>query len=141
MPIIYYVKHGKSKIKPTDKVTFIVNFFGILGSIKVNALDSDQSEEQKVNVLDSDESEGQKVNALASDESEEQIEQIGQEKQTEQFEEINYYFDYPYFSEIVNPECFKKEELDNRERRFTKAIVTLWLCSFYFLLLLLYYCF
>lgn len=97
MPIIYYIEYGKDKIEPTDSTKFIVNFFGILGCIKVNVLDNDRPKEQ-----------------------------------TDKFKKVDYYFDYPYFSEIVNPECFKKEELDNRERRFTKTIITLWLCSFLF---------
>ncbi|WCR59368.1 MAG: hypothetical protein PG978_000804 [Wolbachia endosymbiont of Ctenocephalides felis wCfeF] len=79
-------------IKPKQNATHIINFFGILGCIKVNALGKDESKEQegKSNV-------------------------------------VRHYFDYPYFSRIVNPQLFQKE-LNDEEKKFTRRIVSLWLC-------------
>nr|WP_250778554.1 hypothetical protein [Wolbachia pipientis] len=77
-------------IKPEKNARHIINFFGILGCIKINALGKDKSKEQEGNV-------------------------------------IKHYFDYPYFSRIVNPEFFQ-EELDDEEKKFTRRIISLWLC-------------
>lgn len=41
---------------------------------------------------------------------------------------VNYHFDYPYFSEVVNPEFFE-EELNNRQKTFIQRVVLLWLLS------------
>ncbi len=41
---------------------------------------------------------------------------------------VKHYFDYPYFSRIVNPEFFQKE-LNDEERKFNRRIVSPWLCS------------
>ena len=79
-------------IKPEKDAKHIINFFGILGCIKVNALGKDESKEQ----------EGK-------------------------FNIVRHYFDYPYFSRIVNPKLFQKE-LDDEEKKFTRRIVSLWLC-------------
>ncbi|MGL9718310.1 MAG: alpha/beta hydrolase family protein [Wolbachia sp.] len=77
-------------IKPEKNARHIINFFGVLGCIKINALGKDESKEQEGNV-------------------------------------VKHYFDYPYFSRIVNPKLFKKE-LDDEEKKFTRRIVSLWLC-------------
>ncbi|MDR3131832.1 MAG: hypothetical protein LBU02_01915 [Rickettsiales bacterium] len=79
-------------IKPKQNATHIINFFGILGCIKVNALGKDESKEQ----------EGE-------------------------FNVVRHYFGYPYFSRIVNPKLFQKE-LNDEERKFTRKIISLWLC-------------
>ncbi|MDR1139667.1 MAG: hypothetical protein LBJ80_04610 [Rickettsiales bacterium] len=79
-------------IKPKQNAKHIINFFGILGCVKVNALDKD---------------------AL--------------KKQEGEFNTVKHYFDYPYFSSIVNPESFQ-EELNDEEKKFTRRIVSLWLC-------------
>lgn len=79
-------------IKPKQNATHIINFFGILGCIKVSALGKDESKEQ----------EGK-------------------------FNVVRHYFDYPYFSRIVNPKFFEKE-LNDEERKFTRRIISLWLC-------------
>ncbi|XP_011860593.1 PREDICTED: uncharacterized protein LOC105557843 [Vollenhovia emeryi] len=40
---------------------------------------------------------------------------------------VKHYFDYPYFSRIVNPEFFQKE-LNAEGKKFNRRIVSLWLC-------------
>ncbi|MDR2547997.1 MAG: hypothetical protein LBC34_00595 [Rickettsiales bacterium] len=79
-------------IKPEKNAKHIINFFGILGCVKVNALGEDESKEQKG-----------------------------------EFNAVKHYFDYPYFSRIVNPTFFQKE-LNDEERKFTRRIISLWLC-------------
>lgn len=81
MKVICYLDPN---IKPEKDAKHIINFFGILGCIKVNALGKDESKEQ----------EGK-------------------------FNIVRHYFDYPYFSRIVNPKLFQKE-LDDEEKKFTR---------------------
>ncbi|MDX5495334.1 hypothetical protein [Wolbachia endosymbiont (group A) of Anthophora plumipes] len=88
MKVIY---HTNSDIKPEENTKHVINFFGVLGCIKVNALGKGAPN--------------------------------GQESKL-----VKHYFDYPYFSRIVNPEFFKKE-LNDEERKFNRRIVSLWLCS------------
>jgi len=79
-------------IKQKQNAKHIINFFGILGCIKINALGKDAPK-----------------------------------KQEGEFNVVRHYFDYPYFSRIINPELFQKE-LDDEEKKFTRRIVSLWLC-------------
>ncbi|MDR2831721.1 MAG: hypothetical protein LBV62_02295 [Rickettsiales bacterium] len=79
---------GNTELKRNAK--HIINFFGVLGCIKVNALGKGAPN--------------------------------GQESKL-----VKHYFDYPYFSRIVNPESFRKE-LDDDKRKFDRRIVSLWLC-------------
>ncbi|WP_017532100.1 hypothetical protein [Wolbachia endosymbiont of Diaphorina citri] len=88
MKVIYYTN---GNIKPEENTKHVVNFFGVLGCIKVNARGK---------------------NPLK-----------GQESKL-----VKHYFDYPYFSRIVNPEFFQKE-LNDEERKFNRIILSLWLCS------------
>lgn len=88
MRVIYYTD---GNIKPEENTKHVINFFGVLGCIKVNALGK---------------------NALK-----------GQESKL-----VKHYFDYPYFSRIVNPQLFQ-EELKAGEKKFNRRIVSLWLCS------------
>ncbi|WP_255359849.1 hypothetical protein [Wolbachia endosymbiont of Laodelphax striatellus] len=88
MKVIYYTN---GNIKREENTKHVVNFFGVLGCIKVNALSKDVSK--------------------------------GQESKL-----VKHYFDYPYFSRIVNPEFFQKE-LNDEERKFNRIILSLWLCS------------
>ncbi|WP_246209746.1 hypothetical protein, partial [Wolbachia endosymbiont of Atemnus politus] len=83
----HYAK-GNTKLRKNTK--HVINFFGIFGCIKFNALGKDALEKPESKL-------------------------------------VKYYFDYPYFSRIVNPEFFQ-EELNNEERQFTRKIVSLWLC-------------
>ncbi|WP_341807863.1 hypothetical protein [Wolbachia endosymbiont (group E) of Neria commutata] len=46
----------------------------------------------------------------------------------DKFNVVEYYFDYPYFSKIVNPEHFQ-EKLDDGEKRFTRIITSMWSCA------------
>ncbi|MCA4775441.1 hypothetical protein IHO40_05175 [Wolbachia endosymbiont of Mansonella ozzardi] len=89
MKVICYLDPN---IKQEKNVRYTINFFGILGCIKINALGKDKSKEQ----------EGK-------------------------FYVVKHYFDYPYFSRIVNPEFFQ-EELNDEEKKFTRKIISLWLC-------------
>ncbi|WP_179947429.1 hypothetical protein [Wolbachia endosymbiont of Folsomia candida] len=89
MKVIYHINGHPRSRKNTKHV---VEFFGILGCIKVNV--PGKATPLKVG----------KLNV------------------------VEYYFDYPYFSEIINPEHFQ-EELSNREKRFTRAAISLWLCA------------
>lgn len=43
-------------------------------------------------------------------------------------EVVNHYFDYPGFSEVVNPELFQKE-LNDRKVKASCTILALWLCA------------
>lgn len=88
MKVIYYTN---GNIKPEENAKYVVNFFGVLGCIKVNALGKYAPKEQESKL-------------------------------------VKHYFDYPYFSRIVNPEFFQKE-LDAEEKKFNRRIVSLWLCS------------
>lgn len=88
MKVIYYTN---GNIKPEENTKHVVNFFGVLGCIKVNARGK---------------------NPLK-----------GQESKL-----VKHYFDYPYFSRIINPEFFQKE-LNDEERKFNRIILSLWLCS------------
>lgn len=93
MKVIYYTK-------PEESTKHVINFFGVLGCIKVNALGKDALEKQE-----------------SKDAPERQESKL-----------VKHYFDYPYFSRIVNPEDFR-EELNAEEKKFTRRIVSLWLCS------------
>ncbi|WP_265036968.1 fungal specific transcription factor domain-containing protein [Wolbachia endosymbiont (group A) of Anomoia purmunda] len=84
MKVIYYTK-------PEESTKHVINFFGVLGCIKVNARSKNPPKEQESKL-------------------------------------VKHYFDYPYFSRIVNPESFQKE-LDDEEKKFVRKIVSLWLCS------------
>lgn len=88
MKVIY---RTNGNIKPEENTKHIINFFGVLGCIKVNALGKGAPN--------------------------------GQESKL-----VKHYFDYPYFSRIVNPEFFQKE-LNAEEKKFNRRIVSLWLCS------------
>ncbi|WP_434732270.1 alpha/beta hydrolase family protein [Wolbachia endosymbiont of Zygogramma bicolorata] len=88
MKVIY---HTNSDIKPEENTKHVINFFGVLGCIKVNARGK---------------------NPLK-----------GQESKL-----VKHYFDYPYFSRIVNPRFFQ-EELNAEEKKFNRRIISLWLCS------------
>lgn len=88
MKVIYYTN---GNIKPEKNAKHVINFFGVLGCIKVNALGKGAPN--------------------------------GQESKL-----VKHYFDYPYFSRIVNPEFFQKE-LNAEEKKFNRRIVSLWLCS------------
>lgn len=87
MKVIYYTN---GNIKPEENTKHVINFFGVLGCIKVNARDKNPHKKQ-----------GSKL--------------------------VKHYFDYPYFSRIVNPESFQKE-LNAEEKKFNRRIVSLWLC-------------
>ncbi|MFP3015747.1 MAG: hypothetical protein ACEY3B_05605 [Wolbachia sp.] len=87
MKVIY---RTNGNIKPKENTKHIINFFGVLGCIKVNALGKGAPN--------------------------------GQESKL-----VKHYFDYPYFSRIVNPEFFQKE-LNAEEKKFNGRIVSLWLC-------------
>ncbi|WP_341812026.1 hypothetical protein [Wolbachia endosymbiont (group A) of Conops quadrifasciatus] len=88
MKVIYYTN---GNIRPEENAKHVINFFGVLGCIKVNALGKDAPK--------------------------------GQESKL-----VKHYFDYPYFSRIVNSEFFQKE-LNAEEKKFKRRIVSLWLCS------------
>ncbi|WP_425386039.1 alpha/beta hydrolase family protein [Wolbachia endosymbiont (group A) of Barypeithes pellucidus] len=88
MKVIY---HTIGNIKPEETAKHVINFFGVLQCIKVNALGKDAPKEQESKL-------------------------------------VKHYFDYPYFSRIVNPEFFQKE-LNAEEKKFNRRIVSLWLCS------------
>lgn len=88
MKVIYYTN---GNIKPEENAKHVINFFGVLGCIKVNARGK---------------------NPLK-----------GQESKL-----VKHYFDYPYFSRIVNPRFFQ-EELNAEEKKFNRRIISLWLCS------------
>ncbi|WP_395463165.1 hypothetical protein [Wolbachia endosymbiont of Cantharis cryptica] len=49
-------------------------------------------------------------------------------KQGGKFHIVKHYFDYPYFSRIVNPKLFQKE-LNEEEKKFNRRIISLYLCS------------
>ncbi|MFP3024213.1 hypothetical protein [Wolbachia endosymbiont (group A) of Pogonocherus hispidulus] len=87
MKVIYYTN---GNIKPEENAKHVINFFGVLGCIKVNALGKNAPD--------------------------------GQESKL-----VKHYFDYPYFSRIVNPKFFR-EELKAEEKKFNRRIVSLWLC-------------
>ncbi|MGX9891638.1 alpha/beta hydrolase family protein [Wolbachia endosymbiont of Protocalliphora sialia] len=88
MKVIY---HTIGNIKPEETAKHVINFFGVLQCIKVNALGKDAPKEQESKL-------------------------------------VKHYFDYPYFSRIINPEFFQKE-LNDEERKFNRIILSLWLCS------------
>jgi hypothetical protein len=88
--LIYYV-NGDTSLR--QKTKHVVNFFGILGCIKVNALGETTSR-----------------------------------KKEDKFNIVKYYFDYPYFSKIVNPECFQGES-ENGEKKLARVLLSLWLFS------------
>ncbi len=69
MKVIYYTN---GNIKPEENTKHVINFFGVLGCIKVNARSKNPPKEQESKL-------------------------------------VKHYFDYPYFSRIVNPEFFQKE--------------------------------
>ncbi|WP_374698377.1 hypothetical protein [Wolbachia endosymbiont (group B) of Limnophora tigrina] len=89
MRVFYHTK-GNTELKENTK--HAINFFGVLGCIKINALNKDAPK-----------------------------------KQESKFNVVEHYFDYPYFSRIVNPESFQKE-LNAEEKKFNRRIVSLWLC-------------
>ncbi len=88
MKVIYYTN---GNIKPEENTKHVINFFGVLGCIKVNARSKNPPKEQESKL-------------------------------------VKHYFDYPYFSRIVNPEFFQKE-LKAEEKKFNRRIASLWLCS------------
>ncbi|WP_338406837.1 MULTISPECIES: hypothetical protein [unclassified Wolbachia] len=88
MKVIY---HTNGNIKPGENTKHVINFFGVLGCIKVNALGKNAPERQESKL-------------------------------------VKHYFDYPYFSRIVNSQLFQ-EELNDEEKKFNRRIVLLWLCS------------
>lgn len=88
MKVIY---HTIGNIKPEETAKHVINFFGVLQCIKVNALGKGAPKEQESKL-------------------------------------VKHYFDYPYFSRIINPEFFQKE-LNDEERKFNRIILSLWLCS------------
>ncbi|WP_375316313.1 hypothetical protein [Wolbachia endosymbiont (group A) of Colletes cunicularius] len=86
MTVIYYTN---GNIKPEENTKHAINFFGVLGCIKVNALGKNAPGKQESKL-------------------------------------VKHYFDYPYFSRIVNSEFFQ-EELKAEEKKFNRRIVSLWL--------------
>nr|WP_265033275.1 hypothetical protein [Wolbachia endosymbiont (group A) of Sicus ferrugineus] len=86
MKVIYYTN---GNIKPEENAKHVINFFGVLGCIKVNALGKNAPGKQESKL-------------------------------------VKHYFDYPYFSRIVNPQFFQ-EELKAEEKKFNRRIVSLWL--------------
>ena len=89
MKVIYY---SDDTITPANNIKHVINFFGIMGCMKVYVLNKHASTEQKCEL-------------------------------------VQHYFDYPYFSSIVNPELFQKE-LNDEE----KKLIGEWYHYGYFLL-------
>lgn len=86
MKVIYY---SDDTITPANNIKHVINFFGIMGCMKVYVLNKHASTEQKCEL-------------------------------------VQHYFDYPYFSSIVNPELFQKE-LNDEEKKINRRMVSLWL--------------
>nr|WP_168464707.1 hypothetical protein [Wolbachia endosymbiont of Ctenocephalides felis wCfeT] len=123
MKVIFHIVYNfnnnikpEESIKPEKNTKFVVHFFGMGGFIKVNVLGKNK---KKSSESDKQEN-GIEANVLG--ENEKKSSEYDEEKNG--FKRVDYYFDYPFFSDIVNPEHFCKE-LRSREKKFTGTIVPL----------------